>query len=161
MLRALRSNVHAMTHDEYERSQERLEEQRRSGVELVEAAYQAQMRALDLVWMLQGGLGPMALAGPAAPAPVPQAPPAPVERPRRRSSSEVEDDIRAAFPRLPARFTRRDVCAALGYEPDRGALYRILQTLAEDALIRVESTGEGQRATVYRKAESGDSPSPA
>jgi hypothetical protein len=152
-----------MTRDEYERSKERLEEQRRSGVELVESAYQAQMRALDLVWMLQGGPGSVALsaAGPAAPAPAPQAPPAPVDRPRRRSASEVEDDVRAAIPRLPERFTRRDACASLGYEPDRGALYRILQTLAEDALIRVESTGEGQRATVYRKAGSEDSPSPA
>lgn len=151
-----------MTHNEYERSKERLEEQRRSGVELVEAAYQAQIRALDLVWMLQGGVGPVALSSgasalaPAAPAPAP-----PVERPRRRSTGEVEDDIRAAFSRLPERFTRREVCEVLGYEPDRGALYRGLRALTAEALIRVESAGEGQRATVYRKADGEHSPSRA
>jgi hypothetical protein len=148
-----------MTRDEYERSRERLEEQRRSGVELVEAAYQAQVHALDLVWMLQGGVGPVALSSPepAVPAPSSQRPPVPVEPPRRRSSAEVADDVRAAFPRLPERFTRRDVCAALGYEPDRGALYRILQALTEDALTRVESAGDGQRPTVYRKTGDGSS----
>jgi hypothetical protein len=153
--------VHAMTRDEYEHSKLRLEEQRRSGVELVEAAYQAQIRALDLVWMLQGGVGPVAFssgATPPAPAPAP-APPA--ERPRRRSGPEVDDDVRAAFPRLPERFTRREVCEALGYEPDRGALYRVLQTLKTEALVRIESAGEGQRATVYRKTGGAHSPSVA
>ncbi len=146
--------VHAMTRDEYERSKTRLEEQRRSGVELVEAAYEAQVRALDLVWMLQGGVGPVAFSsGASVPAPVP------AERPRRRSASEVDEDVRAAFSQLPERFTRREVCAVLGYEPDRGALYRSLQTLVEEALVRVESAGEGQRATVYRKT--GGDPSPA
>jgi hypothetical protein len=146
-----------MTHDEYEHSKLRLEEQRRSGVELVEAAYQAQIRALDLVWMLQGGVGPVALpSGASIPAPAP-----PAERPRRRSGPEVDEDVRAAFPRLPERFTRREVCEALGYEPDRGALYRVLQTLKTEALVRIESAGEGQRATVYRKTGGAHSPSVA
>ncbi|HTG33846.1 MAG TPA: hypothetical protein VLB76_13030 [Thermoanaerobaculia bacterium] len=153
-----------MTHDEYEHSKLRLEEQRRSGVELVEAAYQAQIRALDLVWMLQGGVGPVAFSsGATPPAPAPPAPASapPAERPRRRSAPEVDDDVRAAFPRLPERFTRREVCEALGYEPDRGALYRVLQMLKTEALVRIESAGEGQRATVYRKTGGAHSPSPA
>jgi hypothetical protein len=73
----------------------------------------------------------------------------------------VEDDVRAAFPRLPERFTRREVCEALGYEPDRGALYRVLQMLKTEALVRIESAGEGQRATVYRKTGGTHSPSVA
>jgi hypothetical protein len=42
-----------MTRDEYERRKGRLEEQLRAGIELMESAYRAQVRALDLVWMVQ------------------------------------------------------------------------------------------------------------
>ena len=42
-----------MTRDEYERRKQRIEEQLRAGIELMESAYRAQIRALDLVWMVQ------------------------------------------------------------------------------------------------------------
>ena len=42
----------------------------------------------------------------------------------------LEEQLRAALPRLPERLTRRGVCEAIGYEPDRG---------------------EGQRPATYRK----------
>jgi hypothetical protein len=153
-----------VTRDEYERSKARLEEQRRYGVELVETAYQAQVRALDLVWMLQGEEGIASRApvlvdsGPAAPASASQEPLPRTEPPRHRSTSEVEDDVRAALAGLPETFTRRDVCKVLGYEPDRGALYRILCELTEKGLLHVQSRGGGQRATVYRIAGGDDSP---
>ena len=146
-----------VTRDEYERRKRRLEEQLRAGVELLEAACQAQIRALDLVWMLQaeerGEAATWSAPARAKPEPLPQP-----DRPRRRSAPEVEADVRAAFGRLPEAFTRRDVCEVLGYEPDRAALYRILQTLTQEGVARVESAGEGQRATVYRKTGGHDSP---
>ncbi len=143
-----------MTRDEYERRKLRIEEQLRAGIELMESAYRAQMRALDLVWMVQ------AEEDAEAPAPPPvQEPVLPPDLPPRRSAPEVDVDVRAAFPRLPATFTRRDVCAALGYEPDRGALYRTLQDLTRAGALRVEERGGGQRATTYRKT--GANPSPA
>ena len=70
----------------------------------------------------------------------------------------MDADIRAAFSRLPRTFTRRDVCDALGYEPDRGALYRTLQNLTRSGALSVEERGGGQRATTYRKT--GTDPSP-
>lgn len=150
-----------MTRDEYERRKGRLEEQLRAGVELLESAYRAQVRALDLVWMLQseeGGGGswqeraPSSSDRPATPAPATPEAVAPPAAPRRRSAPEVDADVRAAVARLPETFTRRDVCAALGYEPDRGALYRTLQDLTHEGVVRVQSPGAGQRATVYRKS---------
>lgn len=134
-----------MTRDEYERRKQRIEEQRRAGIELMESAYRAQIRALDLVWMVQAEENP-------------EAPPSheasPAQQPlksQRRRAPEVDDDVRAAFASLPETFTRRDVCEALGYEPDRGALYQSLQLLTRSGALRVESPGRGQRATIYRK----------
>jgi hypothetical protein len=154
-----------MTHNEYEQSKRRLEEARRAGAELVEAAYQAQMRALEMVWMLQGGIlegAPSLPTHPAHPAiaavPIAQAPPAAPERPRKRSFDEVDTDVRAHLGRLPESFTRRDVCRILGYEPDRGSLYRCLKALTQEARLRIEQKGEGQRATVYLRVGGGSPP---
>ena len=143
-----------MTQDEYNLSKRRLEEQRRSGVELVERAFEAQVRALELVWMLQGGAGPAVLPATAA-APVP---PPPTEQPRRRKGPEVEEDVYARFSELPESFTRRDVCRVLGYEPDRAVLHRVLKKLLEEELTYVELKADGQRAARYRKT--GVEPSP-
>jgi|SRR3954452_2765982 hypothetical protein len=134
-----------MTEPEYEQLKKHLEEQRRIGLELVERAYEAQMRALEMIRTLQGGSGPLAL-----PTAVP--PPAP-EQSRHRTALEVWNDVCEIFPDLPERFTRRDVCAALGYEPDRGALYKTLQRLAAEGELAIETTGQGQKPTVYRRIE--------
>ena len=115
-------------------------------MELLERAYEVQMRALELVWMIQGGTGP---AAPTAPAP--PAPPTPPERHWHRTAPQVEADVHGIFHALPGRFSRRDVCGALGYEPDRGALYKILQALVLEGRVEVEATGKGQRGTLYRK----------
>jgi hypothetical protein len=148
-----------MTQAEYNLSKQRLEEQRRDGVALVERAYEAQMRALELVWMLQGGTGSAAFpAGVVAAAPAPSAPPAPVEQPQRRRGPEVEDDVYEKLWELPEVFTRRDVCRVLGYEPDRAVLHRVLKKLLRDEFTAVESEGDGQRPTKYRKTGKEHSP---
>jgi hypothetical protein len=131
-----------MTQPEFEQSKRRIEEGRRTGLELVERAADAQMRALELIWMLQGGTGS------AAAAPLPETPSAPE---RRRRAPEVNAEVRELFDRLPATFSRRDVCAALGYEPDRGALYKTLQSLVQEGSVEIASAGSGQTATLYRK----------
>jgi hypothetical protein len=156
-----------MTRDEYEQRKAWLAEQLRVGVGLLESAHQAQVRALDLVWMLQstekdaGGAwretGTSA-AAPATPAPEPPAPPPPPVPARRRSTAEVDTDVRKSFWRLPDTFTRADVCEMLGYEPDRGPLYRSLQDLVREGSLLVESPGSGQRATVYCKTVPSESP---
>ena len=140
-----------MTHNEFEQSKNRLAETRRAGLAAVEAGYQAQMRALEMIWRLQAGLGESSLASAAvaATAPAVQAPP---------PLPPVEDDVRANLPRLPESFTRGDVCKQLGYEPDRGALYRCLETLTREGLLRVESKGSGRKATIYRRTVDAASP---
>lgn len=152
-----------MNRNEYERHKERLKEQLRAGIGLLESAYQAQVRALDLVWMIQTEEGEVeTAAGETAStvgSPAPEAPELrPAEVPRRRRASEVDDDVRESFWRLPETFTRSDVCEILGYDPDRGALYRSLRQLAKEGTVRTESPGAGQRATVYRKIAGVDSP---
>jgi hypothetical protein len=156
-----------MTRDEYEQRKAWLAEQLRVGVGLLESAHQAQVRALDLVWMLQStekdagawreaaGTSAEALA---APAPEPPATPPPPVPARRRSATEVDTDIRKSFWRLPDTFTRGAVCEMLGYEPDRGPLYRSLQDLVREGSLYIESPGSGQRATVYCKTVRSDSP---
>lgn len=144
-----------MTQAEYEHSKQRLQEQRRAGVELVERAYEAQMRALELVWMLQGG------AASASTAPVPPAPVPPPEQPRRQSGPEVEDEVYSRFWEMPEVFTRRDVCRVLGYEPDRAVLHRILKKLLGDGFTSLEEKGDGQKPAKYRKTGKERSPASA
>lgn len=136
-----------MTRDEYEARKRRLEEELRSGMELLQAAFQTQFRALEMVWM--GVSGEMVSTPQAAAAP-PQAPEA--KRPARKSVGEVYTDLVAALPSLPETFDRGDICRALGYEPDRVALYRLLKELVQDGNLRVQVRGEGRKATKYRRA---------
>lgn len=136
-----------MTRDEYERRKRRLEEQLRAGIELLESAHRAQVRALDLVWMLQAeeGVTPLDRAAPeVSPKPAP-------DRPRRKTGPEVAADVDRAFALLPETFDRNDVCEVLGYEPDRGVLYRAIHGLLEAGYLRVESDGTGRTPTRYRK----------
>ena len=164
-----------MTREQYDLRKRRLKEQLEAGIQLLESAYRAQLRALDLVWMMQAedmagemvGEVPRSEAAPSPPVPAPPAPasqeppPPPPSRPRRRSPSEVSEDVQEAFPRLPELFTRGDVCEALGYEPDRAILYRVLQELVRNGRIRYEERGLGQRATIYRRIDTDDSPAQA
>jgi hypothetical protein len=136
-----------MTRDEYEARKRRLEEGLRSGMELLEAAFQTQFRALEMVWM--GASGEPVSMPQAAPAPA--APPPEEKRPARRSVGEVYTDLVTALPSLPETFDRGDICRAIGYEPDRVALYRLLRELVRDGTLRVEVRGEGRKSTKYKR----------
>jgi hypothetical protein len=151
-----------MTRDEYEKRKQRLEEELRTGVELLETAHHYQLRALQLVWVAAGGDGveipplPAVAVSPAAKESFPAAPalsaPLPTPpKPARRGPWELHNDIVDALEKLPEIFTRNDICQAIGYEPDRGSLYRVLQGLMEEGAAVVEQTGSGKWPTRYRK----------
>jgi hypothetical protein len=143
-----------MTREQYEDQKRRLAEQHRSLVEIVDSAYQSQLKALDMVWRMLSGEG----AGEVRPAPVAAAPPqaaAPAPPARRRKAGELEAEVSAIFPRLPEVFAFTDVCRLLGYAPDRGSLYRVLQEWRIAGLISTVSFGSGTKPARYRK-EKGD-----
>ncbi len=151
-----------MNKDDYERSKARLAEQRRSAIEMVEAGYQAQLRALDLYWTLQNGGSEVSdsldliSGGPAAGPLSRQAALQAEKAAPRRSAPEVDADVRATLPLFPETFTVRDAYRALGYQPYRSALYLSLQKLVQEGLIRVLEPGSGHRAVVYQKTGAGD-----
>jgi hypothetical protein len=149
-----------MTREDYEDRKRRLDEQLRAGVELLEAAHRQQVRALDLVWMTtaeeavafprlpaEASYRPDAL--PAA-APVP-APPASPPKPPRRAAWQLQVEVEAALAHVPEVFDRNDLCRALGYEPDRGSLYRTLWELIGDGVLALEERGGGRTPSRYRK----------
>jgi hypothetical protein len=143
-----------MTHNEYEQAKSRLEEFRRAGLDLVEAAYQAQLRALEMVRSLLAGVAVdtslLTTAPPTSPATV--AAPAPSSPSRRRQrAGDVAEDFRGIYGQLPEAFGRNDIHALLGYEPDRGALYRILAALSTKKVILIETFSVGRRPAAYRK----------
>lgn len=135
-----------MTQREYELRRQRLDDQLREGVELLEAAHRQQLRALELVWQMSAE-DPVAVPEPPAAAGPPPPP--------RRGTPEVMADLDHALERLPEDFDRNDVCEALGYEPDRHVLYRVLQQAQAEGLIRAMESGSGQRTTRYRKTGAG------
>jgi hypothetical protein len=140
-----------MTREQYEEQKRRLAEQHRSLVEMVDSAYQTQLRALDMVWRMMSGEGPAdprPAPAPSAAPPQPAAPAPPAKR--RRKAGELYEEVLAALPRLPELFTFSDVCRALGYNPDRGSLYRTLQELRELDYTAVHSAGTGTQPTRYR-----------
>lgn len=162
-----------MTRDEYEERKRRIEAQHRAGVELLEAACRQQLRALDLVWMTTAEgdvafpgmpLEPLAtLPGsePTSPPPAasPALPPAkpPANRPPRRAAWQLLQDVEKALTEVTEVFDRNDICDALGYEPDRGSLYRILQQLIGDGVLALEDRGAGKHPSRYRKLATADS----
>jgi hypothetical protein len=153
-----------MTREQYEQRKQKLDEQLRSGIELLEAAHQYQVRALELVWSmsaeeaLPSRVPPVETAyppdGPVSPAPVPS-------RPRRRGAGELVDEVEAVLRNMPEKFDRSDVCQALGYEPDRASLFRVFQKLKEAGTVSVVKYGSGRVPTVYAKTGTFDSPSEA
>lgn len=155
-----------MTREEYEQRKRRLEEQFRTGVELLEVGFREQMRALELVWKAQSGEG----AASASPSVLERAAPvarreeassgsAPVvPQRRRRGAGELREEVWTALETLPEVFDRNQVCQVLGYQPDRSSLFRILRQLTYEGVLARESFGAGRVTTKYRKT--GAAPSP-
>ncbi len=105
----------SMTRDEYELRRQRLDEQLRAGIELLQTAHRQQVRALDLVWATtaEGDFEiPQFEPRPAATQPIssPQQAPA---RPSRQRAGQLYNDIQDVLPRLPEVFDRNHVLAQL------------------------------------------------
>jgi hypothetical protein len=146
-----------MTREQYEEQKRRLAEQHRPLVETVGSAYQAQLRALEMVWRMLSGEGAGGLRPPptsAAASPQPAAP-APPGQPRRKAR-ELAEDVSAVFPQLPEVFTFNDVCRLLGYAPKGGSLYRVLQEMRIEERIATASFGRGTKPAQYREQLVGD-----
>jgi hypothetical protein len=106
----------AVTREEYQTRKQRLAEQLRTGIELLQAAHRRQMAALEVLWIGTG-------EKPAAAVTVPPAPPP------RQKTGELYGHVVGALAKVPDVFTRDDLLACLGYQPNRASLYRILQDL--------------------------------
>jgi hypothetical protein len=143
-----------MRRDEYEQRKQRLETQLREGIALLESAHRQQIRALELVWMTTAEEDLALPAGPAvarSEPPPPVSVPAATHRSRRRGPGELEEEVESALPRVPEVFDRNDICRTLGYEPDRGSLYRVLQELVREGSLAIQDGGSGKSPTRYRK----------
>jgi len=131
-----------MTPEEYELRMQRLEEDRRSAHEMVEAGYSQQFQALE---RLRNGDSGQAGQVSAAWAPAKPA--------RRRYPGELFLEVQAALAEMPEIFDRNHVCKAIGYEPDRGTLHRTLGELVTGGFIVQHALGQSKVATKYRKKE--------
>jgi hypothetical protein len=149
---ASQSATQVMTRDEYERHLRRLEEQLRVGTELLQASYQHQVGAVELIWKMTNGEG---VPVPSLPTGVSSQegirPPAAPARRSRRGAWALYRDILEALPRIPEVFNSSHLRQALGYDPHRGSLHRTLQELTDDGFITLETLGSGKTPTSYKK----------
>lgn len=142
-----------MTREEYEQRKLRLAEQLREGVALLEEGYQRQLRALELIWMSDSSgdaasprQRPIAAAAPASP---------PGKPPRHRlAPGQLREDVETALGQVPEVFDRNDLLRALGYEPERSSLHRVLERLLNEGVLVLDSYGAGKIPAKYRKADS-------
>ena len=105
----------------------------------------------DLAFSPEAAVQPAAGRSGSPPAPPPS-------RPRRRGPGELEEEVEDALTVVPESFDRNDVCRVLGYEPNRGSLYRILQELVNAGRLTIQQTGSGRTTTQYRKSPGGFPP---
>jgi hypothetical protein len=151
-----------MTRDEYEERKRRIEAHHRFSSELIEAARQQELRALELVWMTtaEGAFGRSLPPMPSEEAillSVSSAPPGrgatPAKAPRR-PLWEIVEKVVEVLPGLPEPFDRNDLCLALGYELDRGVLFRLFERLVDEKRVQRVTRGEGRIPSQYRRVES-------
>lgn len=150
---------------DYEIYRQRLEEQLRADVELLYEAYRAKLRAYETVLRTRGeiGAGPwpppeLTLSLPPAPGlqespPAPPVPSRPSKRPRSRAYSVVEA-VEGVLDTLDEVFDRNDLIRALGFEPNRATLHRILTELTDAGFLAVEEFGGGKSPNRYRRIAS-------
>jgi hypothetical protein len=130
-----------MRRSEYEQRRRASEEVYQADLELIRSAHEARLRSLEALWLAdpeEDGSGD--------PPPAPATHPAP--RLVRPPLAQALDD---ALSGLPEVFDKNDVIRALGWTPDRAALFRALDDLVHQRRITVERFGAGRVTTVYRK----------
>jgi len=132
---------------EYQRLRRQLDEELRAGIEMLRAGHRAKVEALEALWDEPSVEVPA--SRPAAPSPGE----GPVRQPPegRRTPGEIRAEVEAAMARLGDGFERGDLCRAMGYEPHRSSLHRVIEEMLHDGALEIESVGAGRRATRYRK----------
>lgn len=142
-----------MTHEDYEQRKQRLAEQLREGVALLEQGYQRQLRALELIWLADSGGDPVPTGHGSSEDAVPAGAPAPPVRPRLVAGQLLED-LRTALAQMPQVFDRHNLIRALGYEPERSSLHRAMARLLQEGDVALDSYGAGSTPARYRKTGS-------
>jgi hypothetical protein len=152
-----------LQHKEYQRRRRVIEQQLQEDLELIRAASQARLRALEQLWLAPAGEDPPddASVTPASAevvreetletVTVPhQDPTSPAPAPVRRRG-DLLADILEAFPRLPDVFDKSDIVRLLGYEPTRPSLHRVWSHLRRNGQIVIARFSDGRRPQVFRK----------
>jgi hypothetical protein len=73
------------------------------------------------------------------------------EKIRLTSPGGLKRAVQNVLPQLPEVFDRHDLEEALGYEPARSTLVRILEKMWADKELGIETYSRGRKATRYRK----------
>jgi hypothetical protein len=147
-----------MKREEYEKRKRRLETQLQEGIELLKAGFRDQLRTLEMVWTTtaeEEETPPQAPAEarreerPAALDQTPAAPQPPESSRPRQKRGQLWKDIDAALEHLPQVFNRHHLVKALGYEPDRASLHRVMKGLVEHGVIRLKAQSVGKYPADY------------
>ncbi len=139
-----------MTQNEYERRRRLLEEQLQAALEMVRSGCEIAFQALEAL-RAESAKDEPAGASIAKPAPSTSrsAPDPPLRS--RIPTNQWPDDLEEALPMLPEVFTKADLVRALGYQPTRGTLLRIVDKLIQEGRIAVLKASDGGKPTTYRK----------
>ena len=151
-----------MKWSEYEQRRRAMERQLEADIELLRAAHETRVRALERLWLdLSEKEEPSSTNGPErggdGEAEVPIGTPTGTQGPPevRKGYGEVSLDIEAVFDSLPEVFDRPELVRALGYQPVRTTFYRAIDALVAGGRITVEARSAGRHRTRYRKAPAG------
>jgi hypothetical protein len=139
----------SLNQGEYQRLRRQLDEELRVGMEMLHAGHQAKVAALDARWTEEPGPAPASRLATPEPRPAPVTPAA--SQPRRLEPGELQNDVEAALALMGDEFKKSDLCRALGYEPHRSSLHRVLRELQQDGTLEIGTPGLGGRASFYRK----------
>jgi hypothetical protein len=151
-----------MRNDEYERRRRALEQQYQEDLELLRAGHQARLRALEALWLAppereeataQRVLSVGEDVQPTRPETRTEVLPSvvPAKKSRLYPRGSLPNLIRKVLPQLPEVFEKRDVVQALGFEPRRTTLVRVLQEMADGNELAFDQLGSGRLVTTYRK----------
>ena len=141
-----------MNRAEYQRLRRQLDEELRAGIEMLRAGHRAKVEALEELWdepsveIPASRLPEAAPAAGAEPVPAARQPPA-----GRRTPGEIRAEVEAAMAKLGEVFEKGDLCRAMGYEPRRSSLHRVIEEMLADGVLEVESVGAGRRGSRYRQ----------
>lgn len=140
-----------MDQAEYRRLRRQLDEELRAGIEMLRAGHRAKVEALEALWMEPVVEVPAAEPEPVVREAEPVRTIAESPADGRRSPGEIRAEVEAALAKLGEIFEKGDLCRAMGYEPRRSSLHRVIEEMLDDGALEVESLGSGRRATRYRR----------